>query len=793
MYFIVFLAKTRMAVEEFICPLSKKIMEDPILAADGIIYDAKSFQAWIKTKDTSPTTGKALSSKKFTRCDSLRTTLQQYKITFGKTTATEPKATATDMKAASVPFVKIVGANLTLIDTLDIATSDSIRIVSILGKARMGKSTFLNSIVSRITGKNIAPFQTQDNDEHCTRGMDAYYCKEQQLLLLDCQGLALEDSSHDPALLLFAYLISDTIIFNERMMLQNEALKLLEPICTFMAYINLEEIQKPKLYFRISDGDMVKNPAKNLEKVMMRYNDQYQSIRDSVAHLFQPVIGIVKTDSLDRPSKTKLQGGDYLSLFETSELGFGAAIDELLAALPKGQSAAVWKKKIPSIVENINRNEKITIEKLDVVGQTARLEIMEWMNALSPELFTPISVLGTQASYDTNIKPRKKSKKNTLSEFTRLFKSISGAIKDTQYAQLQERLETPIVAAEKACTERANADLKPQLFALRNHTFPPINTLTASITNTPASFYESYLAPIRRVQEACKPLYEPVRVEYETLMKKTEDAFMEKITAVRNAEAEEIQSMTQICKSTVQMFESSAIAEISDMVNYTINDKLMSILVLESTAIITAMIKTVSNEVNDKLLAIPKLRTIQSKGDTIVVQHTSLNLSYDTIKPILDQFRDDIGHFTTLSPLIDAICNRKKALLYGKAIYTELIVPGVDFVHVKGDYYMSTSIITCKMTPNTFHDIYMKNINDTFARMRIKHYVKDDDESSIFVKENETSFCFKEFKPFIDTIFQKTYAKILAIAYTTGKPIVEKMNIPCKRNASGILEYWANK
>lgn len=753
-------------------------MEDPILAADGIIYDANSFDTWILTKDVSPTTGKPLSSKKFTHCESLRNTIQQYKTTLG-TTATAPKTT-------SVPFVKIVEAKLTLMKHLDIPNDATVRIVSILGKARMGKSTFLNSIVSRITGQNMAPFQTQDNDEHCTRGMDAYYCKEQQLLLLDCQGLALEDSSHDPALLLFAYLISDTIVFNERMMLQNEALKLLEPICTFMAYINLEEIQKPKLYFRISDGDMVKNPAKNLEKVMMHYNDQYQSIRDSVAHLFQPVIGIVKTDSLDRPSKTKLQSGDYLSLFATAELGFGAAIDELLAALPKGQTAAVWKKKIPKIVENINKNEKITIDKLDVVGQTARLEIMEWINALSPELFHPISVIGTQASYDANVKPRKNNKKSTLSEFTRLFKSISGAIKDTQYAQLQERLAAPITAAEKDCTEQANAYLKSPLICLRNHTFPPIKTLTASITNTPASFYESYLGPIRRVQNACKPLYEPVRHEYEALMKKTEDAFMDKITAVRKAEAEEIQSMTQLCKSTIDMFESTATEKISDMINYTIHEKPMPMLFLEPAAILTTLIQSVSKTISDKLLAIPKLRTIQTKGDTIEETHPSLHLSYDTIKPIIEQFRTDIEHFQASSVLIDAILDRKKALLYGKAIDAKTAIPGLDFIVIGKDGTIGLGIL--KITTDTYLNIYMKNIEATLERMKIKQYITEKDVELYY--ENSKNRYLVHKLPFINTIFWKTYAKILAVAYSTGKPVVEYMRLSLTEQSAQIT--WSD-
>ena len=290
--------------------------------------------------------------------------------------------TAVVATAKSLPFVKIVEGKMALQAALDIPDGAPLRIISILGKARMGKSTFLNAIVSKLKGRNLKPFATQDNAEHCTRGIDAYYCADHKLLLLDCQGLALEDSSHDPALLLFAYLISDVIIFNERMMLQNEALKLLEPICAFMTYLPMDEIVKPRLYFRISDGDIVKDAGKNLEKVVcVRYNDQYQSIRDSITTLFHPSIGIVKTDSLDKGVKKRLAADEYLALFEDASLGFAPAIEEILAALPAGRAAGAWKASVPRFIESINRNDKITIEKLDVVGMVGKIALRDWVDA----------------------------------------------------------------------------------------------------------------------------------------------------------------------------------------------------------------------------------------------------------------------------------------------------------------------------------------------------------------------------------------------------------------------------
>ncbi|KAL5723952.1 non-specific serine/threonine protein kinase [Ranunculus cassubicifolius] len=48
--------------KHFICPLLKKVMEDPCVAADGYTYDRKAIEAWLKDKGTSPVTSHPLRS-----------------------------------------------------------------------------------------------------------------------------------------------------------------------------------------------------------------------------------------------------------------------------------------------------------------------------------------------------------------------------------------------------------------------------------------------------------------------------------------------------------------------------------------------------------------------------------------------------------------------------------------------------------------------------------------------------------------------------------------------------------
>ena len=150
-------------------------------------------------------------------------------------------------------LIQIKGNKL-ILDAFDIPCDTSITVLSIVGTARTGKSTLLNMIGSYLLKKNTKIFNIDDTDEHCTVGVDMYYFETEKLVLLDCQGLKLDDSSNDPKLLLIIYLISDCIIYNQRSILNNDIFETLQPLATFINYI--ENITyKPKLIFRILDSE----------------------------------------------------------------------------------------------------------------------------------------------------------------------------------------------------------------------------------------------------------------------------------------------------------------------------------------------------------------------------------------------------------------------------------------------------------------------------------------------------------------------------------------------------------
>ena len=454
-------------------------------------------------------------------------------------------------------LLSIVNKTIRLSDNINIPNDDTIRVISIIGKARMGKSTFLNAMVNQIEDTTTNPFQTQSDDNHCTRGIDYYYCKSESILLLDCQGLALEDSSHDPLLLLLTYLTSDVIVFNERMMLQNEALKLLEPICMFMNYLDVDQVEKPRLLFRISDADLVKDPAENLRKVMTQYNDQYQSIRDTVAHLFQSPLNIVKTDTLDKATKKSVEQGDYTSLFANKKLGFAQAIAQILETLPTGKSATSWKATLKTIVTAINNNEKITIDKLDVITQIAKRDMLEWEQRLTvsePELFMDIPVDGLRKTYLERVEPRIARKRTVLKQFAEEFERLPNSVKIPYEIALEKRLTTPIQKATAlSALEAEKAIVTPLLDAQRNRQF--------TLTNKEEAFIGRVAPPLEEfatLRNTLSTRFEPTAQKYEDWMMAQEDTLNATIEQAKQKERDYCVVLATTYQEAMDVFHKEA-------------------------------------------------------------------------------------------------------------------------------------------------------------------------------------------------------------------------------------------
>ena len=448
-------------------------------------------------------------------------------------------------------LIQIVNKTLRVADNIIIPNDDSIRIISILGKARMGKSTFLNAMAKHLNPAITPPFATQSDDDY-------YYEPTTHTLLLDCQGLSLEDSSSDPLLLLAVYLISDTIVFNERMMLQNTALKLLEPVCLFAQYVDIEEAPKPTLVFRISDADLVQDPVSNLARVMARYDDQYQSIRDTVVNLFQSPLRIVKTDTLDRDVKAAVERGDYDGLFANQKLGFDTAIETICRTLPAGKPANVWKTMLYKIVDSMNKNEKIKANMLDIVSLIANNEMLEWEQALTvsqSHLFNDIPVDGLRKTYIENVEPRIAARRSVLTSFETTFQKLPDSIKTPYSSRLEQRLSTPIDKATKLSSQLAELAIAPLLIEAQRNRILTFTNKESAFLSTPIMLEEFTV-----LRDKLSNYHESVVKKYMDWMISQEDTLRAAVDHVKTIERQLLSYMSYLCQDAMKLYRSEALS-----------------------------------------------------------------------------------------------------------------------------------------------------------------------------------------------------------------------------------------
>jgi hypothetical protein len=575
----------------------------------------------------------------------------------------------------SQPFVKIEDKKLQLKAKLDFAKLGNVKVVSVLGKARMGKSSFLNCIASHLAKSNKKIFSSMGGFEHITKGIDFYHIPEQNILLLDSQGLAHYDSQHDPVLLLFIYLISDVIIFNERMMLQNEALKLLEPVCAFLNFVDLDDIVKPTLFFRISDGDQLGNEAnKNLEKIMAEYPDQYQSIRTSIRHLFQDPLCIVKTNSLDKAPKAFIDAGTFKPLLDDEENGFKEAIETILATVMypstnKNKNLA----SLPRIIEQINNNQKIDISKLDVVQLTTNYEILEWIQQQPKENYASITVDGTQKSFEENVVPRQNKKKAILTAFSKRFKSVPDSVKEPYHAKLAAELLEPISNAIAESTRKAEERiLSTKNIALEKYRkFSEITNNSSSFSITgDAVFVSQYLRFICNLETACLDIYDPVKQKYTDICKAIYKSFAEILNIVKGLEEENLKAINKYTNELLEEYVEKSNEKIralhysclqqkdDDIVNKLFTDTVNE---YRKTAEQLYVRYKIAGELNHN---IAKFNYTKIGNLSFGSQCITTFESYDHTKACYAHLTNTLSFLNT--SLLDAIVGHKKNLLFGK-------------------------------------------------------------------------------------------------------------------------------
>jgi hypothetical protein len=64
--------------DDYVCPITAEIMTDPVSTLDGFTYERAAITEWLRTKDTSPSTGAKLESKTLIPNLSLRSMIRGF-------------------------------------------------------------------------------------------------------------------------------------------------------------------------------------------------------------------------------------------------------------------------------------------------------------------------------------------------------------------------------------------------------------------------------------------------------------------------------------------------------------------------------------------------------------------------------------------------------------------------------------------------------------------------------------------------------------------------------------------
>ena len=304
-------------------------------------------------------------------------------------------------------LISIENNQLVLSPLLDHANIDTKQtfIISMLGCARVGKSTFINMFLSYLFNENIQLVETSFKSTHCTMGIDyiIYDCPRTniQIMILDCQGLNYTDSKNDDKLLSFIYAISNIIIYHDANIINNQTLNTLTSLCAITSAKHLRT-DKPTLYFRMRDFNLESSMDDIIEQTFAKQDDQYENVRNSIKKLFPNIHGIF-TETLGKHELKKIKEHDYLSICnENDDYNFKRSIEQILCDIDIKQCVlgSLVLQNIHSTIEQINCNLEVTYKNYDYLTLINKEQFREyWMDVEEP--YTSIIATKYESTIDS--------------------------------------------------------------------------------------------------------------------------------------------------------------------------------------------------------------------------------------------------------------------------------------------------------------------------------------------------------------------------------------------------------
>lgn len=381
----------------------------------------------------------------------------------------------------AVQFINFIENKLVLNSLLSI--DYDAKVISVIGKARLGKSSLLNIICSYINETDQNIFKSSASIHHVTQGISYYYIQKHKILLIDSQGLDYANSSDDHKIMLLCYSISNIIIFNERTMFNNSSLNTLSQLASFVNRID-NITSKPRLVIRVSDYDLDNNINDNINITMNYQDDQYNNIRKAMTTLFSDIIGI-STNYLPAFNKTELSEHKYTNILNYKENNYKKCVKSIISKLNACSPKKINRENLLKLIDSINNNKNINHTYLDMYGLITTNQFLEFKLQISKELYDDIELDGTQKNYEELYIPREIKYKNIVDSFDKKFKLIPDEIKNKERQCMNEELSKPIKHALDSMLIKAS-DIKNKELDI----FIDFNILESTINDKLMSKYK---------------------------------------------------------------------------------------------------------------------------------------------------------------------------------------------------------------------------------------------------------------------------------------------------------------
>lgn len=343
-------------------------------------------------------------------------------------------------------------------------------VLSMIGCARVGKSTFINGFLSYLFNKNIHFVKTTNGGDHCTIGIDYInfpYNQENnnvpaQIIILDCQGLMYEDSKNDDKMLSIIYSLSDIIVYHDTGIINNQTLNALTSLCLVADQIkdnsDAKEI-KPMLFFRMRDYDLECSPDKIIQKTFKKQKDQYDKVRGAINKLF-PVIGAIFTDPLGKKEKKELSNGNYMSILNDNEYGFNNAYNEILQCIQNINIKTVGSlcKHANTVVAQINDNAKISFNDYDYYTLLIEKRFGDYWSNIDSSIYLTIVPTCKEITYEKCVN-RLNDMNNEIKKFQESFSEVEQTMLDEEICRFKAKIEPHILETMKQCDNMAQNEI----------------------------------------------------------------------------------------------------------------------------------------------------------------------------------------------------------------------------------------------------------------------------------------------------------------------------------------------